>query len=431
MSQPQRGLSWMVVLVACFAVFGVAPDSHALTAAQCTYFAAGGKVSICHATTSPKNPYSRVKVSRADCVNIHTPHPRDYVEVNDPKCKGSGCLPAGAPAGGVPCCEGLTAVGGVCVQAPACRGGEFTVTLTGLEGVCHRSGCPTFFDETAWTLTGASAALVDAGGPYPTGAVYTSTMTTNDVPLTFDIHSTTQFTSNANVVDFSVACGGSVVASGTYHGGFPPYPAEVTVDHICCGVGTCDASTNCDDGNACTTESCSNGTCVRTKLFCDDGIDCTTDFCDPAVGCQAGAGVCDDGQACTADTCDLTLGHCTFADIICPGGIDLCLVDSCEGTICSGPADQIVEECNPDPADIPGCPADPSQVVSVTNNGLPFACVPEATCVASDVDDGCGHTRTLTYDITCAAPGAETLQCQYAQHITWTADGEVSGCCVP
>jgi hypothetical protein len=426
LTQRQRGWSWMVVLAACCAVFGVAPDSHALTAAQCTYFAVGGKTSICHATTSTKNPYSRVKVSRADCVNIHTPHPGDYVEVNDPKCKGSGCLPAGAPAGGVPCCEGLTAVGGVCVQAPACRGGAFTVNVSSTVELCSRLACPTFLDETTWELTGASAAQLDSGGPYLSGSSFMSTTTTNDVPLTFSIHT------HINAPDFRIECGGAVAASGSIP--LPPFPfpfTTVSVSNICCDARTCDASVNCDDGNACTDDSCSNGVCFHTATDCDDGIDCTADFCDPSVGCQHVVGVCDDGQTCTTDRCDLTLGHCTFTDIICPGGISACLVDSCDNTICSGPSDQIVEECNPDPAQIPGCPADPSQVVSVTNNGLPLSCVPEATCVASDVDDGCGHTRTLTYDITCAAPGAETLHCQHTQHITWTADGEASGCCVP
>src|SRR5262249_6412755 len=185
MIRRQRGWLWMIVPAVCCAVLGVVAESQALTAAQCTYFAVGGKVSICHATTSTKNPFSSLKVSQAECVNIHSAHPGDYVGVNDPNCKGSGCLPVNAPAGGVPCCEGLTPVGGVCVPTPTCRGGTFTTTITGL---CPVLVCPspTFLDETAWTFTGASAALVDSGGPYPSGAVQTSTVTTNDVPLTFD-----------------------------------------------------------------------------------------------------------------------------------------------------------------------------------------------------------------------------------------------------
>ena len=181
-------------------------------AAQCAYFAVGRKTSICHATTSTKNPYSPLKVGQADCVNIHSPHPLDYVQVNDPKCKGGGCLPTGAPADGtIQCCEGLMAVGGVCVA------------------------CDTY----------------------------------------------------------------------------------------------------CDDGNPCTVDSCSNGTCahtfitdrVRQGVVCNDGIDCTFDTCDPSLGCQHIDEPCDDGKSCTTDVCDHTVG-CTFTDILCAGGMTLCLVDS-------------------------------------------------------------------------------------------------------
>ena len=68
-----------------------------LTAAQCDYFAVDGKVTICHATGSAKNPYRVLKVSDAACVDGHTSHATDYVAVNDPTCGGNGFLPPGAP----------------------------------------------------------------------------------------------------------------------------------------------------------------------------------------------------------------------------------------------------------------------------------------------------------------------------------------------
>src|SRR5207245_2006933 len=67
----------------------------------------------------------------------------------------------------------------------------------------------------------------------------------------------------------------------------------------------------CDDGNACTSDTCdpSTGTCGHAPIVCDDANPCTTDTCDPAIGCvfdplSAGTS-CDDGNACTAgDVCD-------------------------------------------------------------------------------------------------------------------------------
>lgn len=79
-----------------------------LTAEQCTFFAAAGKVQICHHTSSAKNPYTIIKTDDSGCINGHSTHADDYVAVGDPTCKGLGCYPAGAPFDGtVECCEGL------------------------------------------------------------------------------------------------------------------------------------------------------------------------------------------------------------------------------------------------------------------------------------------------------------------------------------
>src|SRR2546427_758638 len=65
----------------------------------------------------------------------------------------------------------------------------------------------------------------------------------------------------------------------------------------------------CDDGNACTSDTCdpSTGTCGHAPIVCDDANLCTTDTCDPAIGCvfdPLSAGTpCDDGKACTQDSC--------------------------------------------------------------------------------------------------------------------------------
>jgi len=104
----------------------------------------------------------------------------------------------------------------------------------------------------------------------------------------------------------------------------------------CCGP-TCQAETgSCDDDNPCTTgETCSAATCGDgSAIDCDDGVACTTDSCEPAVGCTATPddSACDDGIACTADVC-ATLTGCSHQpdDSLCDDH-NLCTGDACNSS---------------------------------------------------------------------------------------------------
>jgi hypothetical protein len=85
-----------------------------------------------------------------------------------------------------------------------------------------------------------------------------------------------------------------------------------------CNAGTCNAGTApvCDDGVACTTDSCNEGTdsCDATPsdAACDNGVFCDgTETCDAVLGCQVGAAVnCDDGVGCTVDSCNNGTSSC-------------------------------------------------------------------------------------------------------------------------
>ncbi len=88
-----------------------------------------------------------------------------------------------------------------------------------------------------------------------------------------------------------------------------------------CAAGTCQAGTPpaCDDGIACTGDSCNETTdaCdfAPNNGLCDNGSFCDgTETCDAVLGCQAGAPVvCDDAVGCTADSCDEAADACAFA----------------------------------------------------------------------------------------------------------------------
>ncbi|MCH8964704.1 MAG: hypothetical protein IIB58_07070, partial [Planctomycetes bacterium] len=90
--------------------------------------------------------------------------------------------------------------------------------------------------------------------------------------------------------------------------------------------------TQCDDGDACTTEdSCAGGQCLGgPPLECDDGNVCNgMETCDPVDGCQPGTPLeGDDGNACTEDGCDPDTG-CTHDDVVCDDE-DACTDDECD-----------------------------------------------------------------------------------------------------
>lgn len=119
---------------------------------------------------------------------------------------------------------------------------------------------------------------------------------------------------------------------------------------------------DCDDGDACTNDTCDAGLgCVNTPVTCNDSNACTDDTCDPATGCvfttvpdgtfcsdgdactedDACSGgvcqgvpiVCDDDNECTADGCDSGSG-CDFTPLVdtpCDDGDPCTVADECDG----------------------------------------------------------------------------------------------------
>ena len=110
-----------------------------------------------------------------------------------------------------------------------------------------------------------------------------------------------------------------------------------------CVSGTCQGSAprDCDDGNACTADSCNPDTgCVREKKTCSDSDPCTVDNrCDPVSGeCYFPPRDCSDNDPCTADSCESN-GRCRHTPLDCDDD-DACTADSCaEGQCEHGPID--------------------------------------------------------------------------------------------
>jgi hypothetical protein len=108
-------------------------------------------------------------------------------------------------------------------------------------------------------------------------------------------------------------------------------------DNICDPADGCVSTLNealCNDGDICSTDDhCHLGDCIGAgELPCDDGNACTDDSCDPNIGCQftVNNGACDDADPCTdADAC--ALGACVGQAKECSDG-NSCTEDSCNLT---------------------------------------------------------------------------------------------------
>lgn len=135
----------------------------------------------------------------------------------------------------------------------------------------------------------------------------------------------------------------------------PPNDALCSDSSVCNGAETCGPSgclagtpLNCNDGNACTTDSCNAATgCATTPVTCNDNNVCTTDSCDPATGCATTPVVCSDNNECTNDSCDPVTG-CAFANRTgsCTDDGNACTSDVCSAGACTHPDNG---SCGPKP----------------------------------------------------------------------------------
>lgn len=285
----------IVSLVGCVSTqdeTSVSTQEAALSVAQCDYFSVNGKVRICHATGSAKNPYTVLQVSENACVNSHTQHAGDYVAINDPTCGGQGFLPPGAPCDPtLPCSLGYTCRAAVCQPTDLCLG----VTCSASDQ-CHVAHC-------------------DPG----TG-------------LCVD---------EAKVDGFACDDGDTCTQTDTCHAGtcIGDDPVTCTASDACHMAGVCDPAsglcsnpaaadgTACNDDDACTqSDTCQVGACTGSDpLTCAASDACHgAGVCDPASGlCSnpvaADGTACNDEDACTqSDTCQA--GACTGSNpVTCDG----------------------------------------------------------------------------------------------------------------
>lgn len=205
-----------------------------------------------------------------------------------------------------------------------------------------------------------------------------------------------------------------VGAIGTFTLGFRPFPDTSLQDNALFDILplnlipalitiTCAFDAECDDGSACTDDSCRpNGTCLNQPNFNE-----LTSCCNPIDGALT---VIDDGNECTTDSCDADTGivlHDVTVDAPCGDGTltDCDNPDTCDtlgvcqanfadpGSSCGDPTDSDCTApdtcdgagtCQPNHAS-PGTPcADPGN----TECTDPDTCDGMGTCLANDAADG-------------------------------------------
>ncbi len=129
------------------------------------------------------------------------------------------------------------------------------------------------------------------------------------------------------------------------HCAWQDLPGQTCQAGLCAGI--CAASackvapTACNDGDACTTDTCQpTSGCSHASLA--EGSACTPgDPCIAVAHCHAGSCTgtpvaCDDGNVCTADVCDNSTGGCIHTASLagCSDG-KVCTIDACKDQTCS------------------------------------------------------------------------------------------------
>ncbi|PKN55941.1 MAG: hypothetical protein CVU56_18735 [Deltaproteobacteria bacterium HGW-Deltaproteobacteria-14] len=208
-------------------------------------------------------------------------------------------------------------------------------------------------------------------------------------------------------------------------GGCAPAATPCKVSQCDAATGTCverDAAdgVECSDGLVCTVgDRCVGGRCLSAQDGCDDGVACTADSCSEGLGgcvhdgsaCECGPGVsCDDDNPCNGvETCDLATYTCAVGaappeNVPCDDGLACTEDDRCRSQECKGVALNCADglPCSVDSCDeaFGGCVSDASAC----------ACTGDADCPDTNLCDGKAFCDTGAdacapgTPVTCEAP---------------------------
>ncbi|MFT5429374.1 MAG: hypothetical protein ACI9OJ_000043 [Myxococcota bacterium] len=111
-----------------------------------------------------------------------------------------------------------------------------------------------------------------------------------------------------------------------------------TTNDACAASGCSASPVVCDDNNACTDDACVEGSCVfsANSAPCDDGISCTLgDICQDSA-CKGFPKYCTDANPCTDDSCEDGACKNIANTASCDDGVDCTGSDQCADGSCKG-----------------------------------------------------------------------------------------------
>ena len=198
---------------------------------------------------------------------------------------------------------------------------------------------------------------------------------------------------------------------------------------------------SCDDGNACTTgEYCSSGNCAAgVAKVCDDQNLCTADACLPAKGCtytnDDGAPCNDDDPCSSGDKC--LSGQCTGKPKDC--GNDECTSAKCVGGTCKVASKPDDLDCDDSDACTSGdkckdglCVGAAKTDCNDQNPCTQESCVGTLGCKSTPLDGPCSDGDACSVADTCSAgacKAGQPKQCDDGNPCTQDKCDAVSGAC--
>ena len=204
-------------------------------------------------------------------------------------------------------------------------------------------------------------------------------------------------------------------------------------------VSICSTATDCNDGNPCTNDFCTNTVCTHTNntAACTDGNACTLNDTCSGGACVGGAPqACDDGDACTANNCNTGTGQCEYPAIVCNDN-NTCTDDGCH------PATGCVYTANNNPCTDNSVCTTPD----VCQNGVcvgqnPVVCTPDAnvctteacnpatgSCASTNNTNACDDGNACTTGDICGPTFSENFDAVIAPSLpaAWSTSATGSG----
>ena len=172
-------------------------------------------------------------------------------------------------------------------------------------------------------------------------------------------------------------------------------------DNGVCGIVKFNAGTSCSGDKCLANAQCDGlGACKGVALNCDDNNACTTDSCDSTIGCKhaavADATKCDDGSKCTpTDTC--LAGKCVGDQNTCGCTTNAQCAGFDDGNLCNGVLTCQQAFCKPDATTVVTCG-------KLTNTCQDNVCTPASgicSPVAKVDNVACDDSDACTLSETC------------------------------